>query len=212
VTRRRVASKPNHERWMISYADFITLLFALFVVMFAIAQSDHAKAKDLAASVSRALMGGEPPPQGNLPRAYQQLNRELAEELAAGKVTVTMDARGLVITLRDKAFFNSGGDEIIASAFGSMSKIAEVIKKLPNPVRLEGHTDSVPIHNGRFASNWDLSAARSIAVLKWFESRYGIPGERFAVAGYADNQPVAENDSEDGRAKNRRVSIVLLNQ
>jgi chemotaxis protein MotB len=212
VTRRRTTAKPNHERWMISYADFITLLFALFVVMFAIAQSDHAKAKDLAESVSRALSGGEPPPQGNLPRAYQQLNRELADELAAGKVTVTMDARGLVITLRDKAFFNSGGDEIIASAFGSMSKIAEVIKKLPNPVRLEGHTDSVPIHNGRFASNWDLSAARSIAVLKWFESRYGIPGERFAIAGYADNQPVAENDSEEGRAKNRRVSIVLLNQ
>ena len=207
----RSGPKPSPERWMISYADFITLLFALFVVMFAIAQSDHAKAKELADSVTRALSGAEPP-QGNLLRAFEKLNQQLAAEIASGQVKLTMDARGLVITLRDKAFFYSGEDAIYPNAFGSMSKIAEVIQKLPNPVRLEGHTDSVPIHNSRFPSNWDLSAARSIAVLKWFQSRYGMPSERFAIAGYADNQPVAGNDSEEGRAQNRRVEIVILNQ
>ena len=121
-----------------------------------------------------------------------------------------MDARGIVISLHERSFFPSGADTIYPAAFDSMAKVAVVIRDLPNPVRLEGHTDSVPIRNQRFRSNWDLSAARSIAVLVFFETRYGIAPQRFAIAGYADNLPVAGNDSDEGRSKNRRVDIVIV--
>ena len=140
------------------------------------------------------------------------LAQALASEIGAGNVEVHLDARGLVISLRQAAFFPSGGDEIASSGFDSLEKISRTLRDLPNPVQLEGHTDSAPIHNQRFRSNWDLSAARSIAMLELFRDRFGIPGDRFAVAGYADAKPVDSNDSAEGRAHNRRVDIVILNR
>jgi chemotaxis protein MotB len=233
MTRRTRQSAPSPDRWLISYADFITLMFSFFVVLYAVAQSDRAKAKDLSESVQLAFGGRtaiarpkpavaktSPPQQpvpgindsgtrGALATAYADLKQQLKPEIADGKLQVSMDARGIIVSLHEKSFFPSGGDAIYPSAFDSMSKLAVVIRDLPNPVLLEGHTDSVPIHNQRFRSNWDLSAARSIAVLQFFETRYGIAPQRFAIAGYADNLPVAGNDSDEGRSQNRRVDIVI---
>jgi chemotaxis protein MotB len=233
VTHRRRLSGPSPDRWLISYADFITLLFAFFVVLYGVAQNDREKPRDVAASVKRAFAGTEalarhtlaaakpaipgPTPTSialrapvELASAYAQLKQELRQEMAEGKMQVTINARGITISLHEKSFFPSGGDIVYPSAFNSLAKVAVVIHDLPNAVRLEGHTDSVPIHNQRFRSNWDLSAARSIAVLQFFETRYGIAPQRFAIAGYADNLPVAGNDSDDGRSKNRRVDIVIV--
>jgi chemotaxis protein MotB len=123
-----------------------------------------------------------------------------------------LEARGLIISLREAAFFGSGDDAINAGSLTSIGKMAAVLQTLPNPVRLEGHTDSVPIHNSRFRSNWELSAARSIAMLEVLSTRFQIPAGRFAVAGYADTVPVASNDTDEGRAHNRRVDIVILNR
>ena len=230
--RRTRQSAPSPDRWLISYADFITLMFSFFVVLYAVAQSDRAKVKDLSESVQLAFGGraviarptataAKPSIPQPVPRidvsgtrealapSYADLKQQLKQEIAEGKMQVTMDARGIVISLHEKSFFPSGGDAIYPSAFDSMSKVAVVIRDLSNPVLLEGHTDSVPIHNQRFRSNWDLSAARSIAVLQFFEARYGIAPQRFAIAGYADNLPVAGNDSDEGRSKNRRVDVVI---
>lgn len=233
MTHRRRLSGPSPDRWLISYADFITLLFAFFVVLYGVAQNDREKPRDVAASVKRAFAGTArfarhtptaatsaisrtappaiaPGTPVELAPAYAQLKQELQQETAEGKMQVTMDARGIVISLHEKSFFPSGGDDVYPSAFDSLAKVAAIIRDLPNAVRLEGHTDSVPIHNQRFRSNWDLSAARSIAVLQFFEARYGIAPQRFAIAGYADNLPVAANDSDEGRSKNRRVDIVIV--
>jgi chemotaxis protein MotB len=233
VTRRTRQSGPNPDRWLISYADFITLMFGFFVVLYAVAQSDRAKGKDLADSVQRAFGGhaalvrpvpapvipavAAAAPKPNVPTArealapaFADLKQQLKQEIADGKMQVAMDARGIIISLHEKSFFPSGQDQIYPSAFESMSKIATVIRDLPNSVLLEGHTDSVPIHNLRFRSNWDLSAARSISVLEHLESRYGLAPQRFAIAGYADNLPVAGNESDEGRSKNRRVDIVIV--
>lgn len=230
--RRARQSAPSPDRWLISYADFITLMFSFFVVLYAVAQSDRAKAKDLSDSVQLAFGGRaailRPRPAAAKPASlqpvssgaasgsrdalapsYADLKQQLNQEIEEGKMQVRMDARGIIISLHEKSFFPSGGDAIYPSAFDSMAKVATVIRDLPNPVLLEGHTDSVPIHNQRFRSNWDLSAARSIAVLQFFEARYGIAPQRFAVAGYADNLPVAGNDSDEGRSRNRRVDIVI---
>jgi len=242
MPRKKAAAPENHERWLVSYADFITLLFAFFVVMFASSQADKAKASQVSAAVREALEKGQfggavagllgrtmnakpkpkpkedspkpaPPPAGagDLAGSLEALNRELAAEIQAGKVKVTLEARGLVISLREAAFFPSGNDTILPGADESLHKVAAVIQQLPNIVRLEGHTDSVPIHNARFHSNWELSAARGIAVLELLTTRFEVPAARLSIAGYADTVPAESNDTAEGRAHNRRVDIVIVN-
>lgn len=230
MARKPLPPAPaNHDRWLISYADFLTLLLALFVVLFASSQLDKRKALQVSYAVTEALQTGGAAPHGKQPltpsavpepkvavseltASLNYLRQVLAEEIQAGKVEVHLDPRGLVISLRQAAYFPSGGDEIATSGLDSLKKISRTIHDLPNPVQLEGHTDSAPIHTQRFRSNWDLSAARSIAMLHLFEDKFGIPGARFAVAGYADAKPVDSNDSAEGRAHNRRVDIVILNR
>jgi chemotaxis protein MotB len=239
--KQRSEEHPNHERWLVSYADFITLLFAFFVVMFATAQSDHNKASRVSESVRKALEEGqvkavmaallgnrndrgrdsampqvsEAPRQaapGDLTGTLEALRRALKLESEKGQLRITLEARGLVISLREAAFFSSGDDVVSPGAYASIGKIADAIRGLPNLVRLEGHTDSVPIHNSRFRNNWGLSAARSVAMLELLESRFGLPAGRLAVAGYAETIPVESNETAEGRAHNRRVDIVILNE
>jgi len=248
MARRRKPEEPaNHERWLVSYADFITLLFAFFVVMFATSQTDHGKAARVSESVKKALedgqvktvlaaiLGGtrddkgegnammkgpggakptirEDRPPVDLAGSLDALRAALKLEIEKGQLRVTLEQRGLVISLREAGFFASGDDTVYPGTYASVEKIARAIAALPSPVRLEGHTDSVPIHNSRFRSNWELSAARSIAMLELLVSRFDIPPRRLAVAGYADTVPVESNDTEQGRAHNRRVDIVILNE
>ena len=243
IRRHKVETRENHERWLVSYADFITLLFAFFVVMFAASHTDKKKAKAVSDAVREALETGElrsvvaglvgrPVNKfaagarvPNLPDAHrpspgevapelgpslQFLEHALAAELAAGQVQLKMEPRGLVISLREAAFFPSGGDTIRPSSYASLEKITVALRRIPNALRLEGHTDAVPIHTSRFRSNWELSAARSISMLELLAGRFGLPRERFAVVGYAETAPVDSNDTADGRARNRRVDVVIL--
>lgn len=250
--RKRHAAHENHERWLVSYADFITLMFAFFVVMFASAQADKGRFKQISESVTRALENGTgagmkqvvaeilggttadrgkgsaamkgpggkapvakppaAPKSADLRASLEYLNAELKSEIESGKMRVSLEPRGLVVSLQQATFFPSGEDTVDPATYPSLGKVATAIVKLPNQVRLEGHTDAVPIHTARFRSNWNLSAARAIAVLELLNERFGVPRERLAIAGYAETAPVASNDSEEGRAHNRRVDIVVLNE
>lgn len=235
----------NHERWMVSYADFVTLLFAFFVVMYATARIDESAPQRVSESVREALKEdsframvtvlmdeAQNPGASNVNPASRKksgankadavlleqflpsmdfLSRELADEIKQEKVQIRLTRRGLVISLRQAAFFPSGQDIIAPETYGAIAKVAETIAKLPNHVRLEGHTDSIPIHNDRFRSNWHLSTARAISMLDLLTGEFKVPGAKFTVAGYADTIPVEANESEDGRRRNRRVDIVLLN-
>ena len=251
--KKKHEGHANHERWLVSYADFITLLFAFFVVMFASSQTDKAKARAISESVSQALdkggvqaivhevLGGTvdekgqgnaqlkgpggsqpknepvPPPPPPLPENKEllpkltYLTEALKAEIAAGKLEIRQEERGLVISLKQAAFFPSGDDTVDLKSYEAIDKIAGIFRDSPNPIRLEGHTDSRPIHTDRFRSNWELSSARGIAMLELLGTRFGIPHERLAVVGYADTMPKASNDTEEGRATNRRVDIVILN-
>jgi len=144
--------------------------------------------------------------------SMKYLSGELQNEIKAGKIELRLEPRGLIVSLKEAAFFPSGGDTVDPTSFASLQKVSAVLSGLPNPVRLEGHTDSVPIHTARFRNNWELSAARSIAMLNVLTDRFQLSPERFSVAGYADTAPVASNDTNEGRARNRRVDIVILNQ
>jgi chemotaxis protein MotB len=247
--KRRHEQHENHERWLVSYADFITLLFAFFVVMFASAQGT--KASQVSASVRAALEEGkftaavsaalgrgkheankkaavtdpasthETPPPASAPQSPQspkadlakslaQLQSKIAPELQNGKVQVRLDDRGLTISMREAGFFASGDAAVQPSSLAVIEKIASVVAALPNSVRLEGHTDARPIHTSRFRSNWELSTARAIAMLELLQNRYQIPSDRLAVAGYGENAPADTNDTEQGRAHNRRVDLVVL--
>ena len=143
---------------------------------------------------------------------YAALVQDLEPEVENHQVRVWLDARGLVITLNQTAFFSSGAGEFDPEMYPTLEKIASALARIDNPIRMEGHTDSLPIHNERFRNNWELSSARSIAVLELLATRFGIAPARMAVAGYADTSPVSSNDTEEGRARNRRVDIVVLNQ
>jgi chemotaxis protein MotB len=243
----------NHDRWLVSYADFITLLFAFFVVMFASSQSDKAKAQQVSDSVKEALekggvkavvreiLGGTvdekgkgnammhgpggdkkvvklspattpPPIVVELTPSMKYLTKNLEDEIKAGKIELKLTPRGLVISIREAGFFPSGGDEIMPEGHVSLDKIGNMLGTLPNPVLLEGHTDSIPIHTARFRSNWELSAARAIAMMNCLSAQADLPPERFGVAGYADSHPIADNGTPEGRAMNRRVDVVILNQ
>jgi chemotaxis protein MotB len=229
---------------MVSYADFVTLLFAFFVVMFASTAADKVKARQVSASVREALAHGEVsnvilkalgrtrhdrlqpdaseassaipptivvmPSPVDLTRSRDTLSKVLGAEMRAGQVGLKLETRGLVISLRESGFFASGDDGVSPSGFATLTKIANVIQGLPNPLRLEGHTDAIPIHTSRFRSNWELSAARAIAMMEILATRYQIPRGRMAVAGYAENAAADTNDTDEGRAHNRRVDLVLL--
>jgi len=136
--------------------------------------------------------------------ALDALGSRLVVRPAGSSVAVAQDRR------REKGFFASGDSAIAPDSLPILAKIAVVVQSLPNQVRLEGHTDARPIHTSRFASNWELSAARSIAMLELLRDRFQIPPSRMAIAGYAENSPADTNDTEEGRAHNRRVDLVLL--
>ncbi|MBI2896227.1 MAG: OmpA family protein [Deltaproteobacteria bacterium] len=241
---RKKVKHPEHvnlERWLVSYADFITLLFAFFVVMFAISNVDSNKVGRFTESVraatrwgmfeksgtpgaiegraaAQAQTGGNPGNGGrrsgtqSMAALRAKMEAGLRGAIEAGRVSLVESEEGLVIRLRDTAFFASGSADLHEEATGDLATIGASIKDLPNDLRIEGHTDSRPIHTPRFRSNWDLSAARAATVLDVLAQEAGIPESRLSVAGYADRRPVASNDTDDGRRKNRRVDLVLVQE
>jgi chemotaxis protein MotB len=260
--RKPPPSHENHERWLVSYADFMTLLFAFFVVMFASSQTDKSRARQVSQSVEKALkegksvairpavaliLGGTVDDKGRgnaqmkgsggankevkppvdppvkvvevapkqvleLAPSMKNLTTELAKEIKDGKLEVKFETRGLVVSMKQAAFFPSGNDTISPETYSVIEKVAAALKAVSNPLRIEGHTDSIPIHTARFRSNWELSAARGISMMELLADRFGVSRQRVAIVGYADTAPQTSNDTPEGRAMNRRVDIVILNQ
>ena len=229
--KRRHERRPPHDRWLVSYADFITLLFAFFVVMYSAAQLDKRRAGQLATAIQTAFLQhgslpDKPSDVGGLSESGTasnlsvgetdefkllkgQIESALAGEISAGDVAVQESGEGLVVSLREIGFFDSGSDEIKASSAGAFARLADILRQTDREIRIEGHTDNVPIHNARFSSNWDLSAARATATVRLLIQSYSLRPELLGASGYAEYRPVASNDSPAGRAANRRVDIVI---
>lgn len=244
MSRKKKHEHVNHERWLVSYADFITLLFAFFVVLFASSQSDKKKQIQISAAMQTAFTplgifeahSTKPPlAQGNqasasvtpaaltlpLPSVPAERDMEMKEHLTKlfaariaagqippGSVTMHATAEGLVISLHEAGFFASGSAEIRASSVPVLSALATSLPE--GPLRIEGHTDNVPIHTAQFATNWELSTARGAAIARLLLDRGRMNPANLSAAGYAEFHPVADNSDEGGRAQNRRVDIILL--
>jgi chemotaxis protein MotB len=242
MSRKKKHEHVNHERWLVSYADFITLLFAFFVVLFASSQSDKKKVQQVEKSIHSAFdtMGIFPavstvpnvasvaagPAQGigtanndldlsakqlaDLNRMKQRMEKLLAIPIAAHTVAISMGHDGLIISLREAGFFESGSADPIPASMNTLYAIARALAETTYDVRIEGNTDNIPIHNNHFDSNWELSTARATVLARIFIVNTHIAPVRISAAGYAEFHPVASNATNAGRSRNRRVDIIVL--
>jgi chemotaxis protein MotB len=233
----------NPDRWLISYADFITLLFAFFVVMYAISNINISKYDALTTSMGTAFKGMQstdthaskkiillnehekkslikPLPlshiyqekakrdQENMAKMGLEISNKLAPLILDNKIQVMQNNRGVRIDINDSLLFNSGSAELAASAVEVINEVANILKDNQRLIQVEGHTDNTPIHNAFFFSNWELSAVRAATVVRML-SATGINESRLSALGYGATQPITSSDTEFGRAKNRRVSIMI---
>jgi chemotaxis protein MotB len=179
------------------------------------AQLDRKRAGELASAMQSAFQHSTAPvresrhEQDEFEPLRRQVNEALAGEIAEGTVAVRETPDGLVISLREIGFFSSGSADIRPTALGAFGRLALVLKQVPTEISIEGHTDDVPIHNARFASNWDLSAARATSTIRLLITEYELDPTRLAASGYGEYRPAASNASAEGRAANRRVDIVV---
>ena len=214
----------SSERWLVSYADFITLLFALFVLLYALSNSNHVDQTRAMTAVQRAVgvhpeRGGLRPDLGDsghatideierLEAVQEQMVLALQNYPNSG-ITMKIDDRGLVISLSAAKFFASGEAEIAPSQLPVLDAVIKTISPLDNLLEIDGFTDSIPIQSGAFRDNWELSATRAAVVLRYALSHSTMSPERFAIAGYGPYRSVGDNSTEEGRALNRRVEIVV---
>jgi len=236
-------SKVNHERWLVSYADFITLLFAFFVVLYAFAKADQKKQLQVSTaiesafrslSIAPALAGKSPNDakmqssvsaavahrsgkttsamtvRADLEHMRQDLQKRLSAQIAHSVVSVELGSDGLVISLREAGFFNSGSAVPRPETDATLRQIAESLAGTPYDVRVEGHTDTIAIHNVEFDSNWELSSARATRIARLLLQMHTIAPQQLSAAGYAEYHPVAANDTAVGRSENRRVDLVVM--
>lgn len=228
--RRHEAPRVNHERWLVSYADFITLLFAFFTTMYAISTVDAHKLSNMVDSMQQAFDSeGRPRPvpdmaparRGDAPGAVrlppEARERQLAERLRArldnDAVDVDIDPRGIVVSMREAGSFPTGSADLAPAAKAVLAALADTIgAERTMKLRVEGHTDDVPIQTGRFASNWELSTARATSVVTHLVQQLGVAPGRLSAAGYGEFHPRVPNATAADRARNRRVDVVILNE
>ncbi len=264
--KKKPPEHVNHERWLVSYADFITLLFAFFTTLYAISTVDAQKmgkmvmsmrasfdsslfeagsptlslghgpggataARDLVAntSVPKDMRLHDPALQGLKELNSSSISRQgggttkkslgalkaeieslVGSEAMKGRVRTNLGPRGLTVSLGEVGFFDSGSDEIKPEGRALLDSIATGLNSLENHIRIEGHTDNVPIQTARFPSNWELSTARATRIVSYLLTNYRLSPDRLSAAGYAEYRPVASNDTGEGRARNRRVDIIVM--
>ena len=232
------AEHENHERWLISYADFITLLFAFFVVMYAISVVNEGKYKVFSVSLGDAFGGKDqktasvassdvpqlivlPDPmikrraeamrreKERLTNLAQKLTSTLAPLVREGKVRVTQNSRGVSVEINASVLFDPGDATLTTESDQALRALAVLLKDDPHAVQVEGHTDPTPIRNALFPSNWELSAVRASSVVRLFIDS-GVAPERLTAVGHGANIPVASNATAEGKARNRRVAVTIL--
>ncbi|HHZ17146.1 MAG TPA: OmpA family protein [Clostridia bacterium] len=232
----------NAERWLVSYADFVTLLFILFIILYSFSQIDVKKYQQVAASLAyefsggrQGMSGGGNPvmkmpgtgpgdgtgleellsPEEKEKKALEKVADEIAKYAREKGVSANInlhydEERGLYISITGTVLYEDASATLTREAKEFVKIISDQLKKLPNHIRIEGHTDNRPINSAEFPSNWELSAARSVNLVRYLIEELDFDPTRLSVAGYSEYRPVASNDTVEGQNKNRRVEIIVL--
>ena len=250
--QKKPEKEANHERWLVSYADFITLLFAVFVALYAMSQTDKQKMDQLVSSLRESFgyvktgasseklnvvessdlrtipsirmqvltpgmrnsgKGPRPVTQASI-KDFREIKAAIDGNLkkygAQNKVNVDVTKRGLVVTLKEAGFFDSGDATVKEESLQLLAMVVGSLANYSNPIRIEGNTDNVPINTGKYRSNWELSTSRATNIVHYLIEKYQFQPGKISAVGYGEFRPVVDNGSESGRTKNRRVDIVLL--
>lgn len=241
--RKRHEEHENHERWLVSYADFITLLFAFFAVLYATSQADTDKQEQFEKSIQREFkagyfgFGGSPkfdefndssanslikppievfPPVGAGPREVRdfierRLEKDLPESERSKTITgIRHDAVGVQIQLAASRLFESGSAELSTDSVLALDRVGQLLKESGRKIVIEGHTDDEPVRTEKFPSNWELAAARATKIVRYLVARHKISPSQLVPVAYADQKPIAANDSPENRALNRRIEIKIV--
>lgn len=231
--------KKNHEEhmdetWLLPYSDMLTLLVALFIAMFAMSQVDNEKFNNLAKEFNIIFAGGSGINEGDgksivsmegtdeseisesqiedtkMTEIKKNLEKEIEQDGYGDRIKIDLNGEGLEIAIQDVVLFDSGDAEVLSGVAPILLKISNMLKELDNQIRVVGYTDNVPISNNKFHSNWDLSAARAINVMDFMVSYGEIKEENVSIQAYGQYKPKTSNDTEEGKAKNRRVEIYVV--
>lgn len=223
--------KKGAPLWMTTYSDMVTLLLCLFVMLYAFSDVDEGKFGGFIRGFQGALGlldGGtviqpviespiadfptdiSPQEIAQMQEVYRELSQVVEQRGLSSSIQLEMEHRGVVLRFSDRLFFDLGSAELKEESKAVLNEVAKVLKDLPNHIRIEGHTDNLPINNVRFPSNWELSTARATTVIRYLIEELGFAPDRLSAAGYGEYRPVADNSTAEGRAKNRRVDIVVL--
>jgi len=224
MSKKKHEEHENHERWLVSYADFITLLFAFFVVMYSTSSVNEGKYRAVSESAQAAFN-----PSNMVAKKIEVGPKISSESRQTGKVeyiaaiksvmkafeqsnklVVFQNSRGIVIRITDTALFDSGKAEIKSDAVEAIDRLAGILTGIKKNIQVEGHTDNIPINSPLYPSNWELSSSRATSIVRRFVDM-GLKPSGLTAIGYGEYRPIAENDTEEGRSKNRRVEIVVLN-
>jgi chemotaxis protein MotB len=231
MRRKKKAEEPeNLERWLITYADLITLLLAFFIMMYTFSKHDSQKYREVTGHLKTIFTGGsgvaaEGTTAGNVPfdvslktqGSAEEVKQKLEEEIRKlsgndaleKNISVITDERGIVIRVLDEAFFDLGKADLKQGARRTLNTIAPVIAAVENPLRVEGHTDDIPIATTEFRSNWELSVRRATEVVRYLIEKHDLSPRRISAVGYAEYHPVAPNDTDENRSRNRRIEIIV---
>lgn len=234
----RKKKKPESEglkgdEWLGTYSDMVTLLLTFFILLYSMSSVDSEKLKQLSKAFNQVMVGtkgdsilqydlydGEVPLVGgesdnkNISDKAQSMYKGVKEFVKdnnlSDTVDITEDERGVILQLKDSILFQTGESKLKPESKDILNKINTLLKSVPNSIVVEGHTDNVPIHNSQYDSNWDLSTARAVTVVRYFIEEKRENPSRFSASGYGEYKPLVANNSDDNRLKNRRVNILIV--
>jgi len=224
-SRKHSEDKENLDRWLLTYADLITLLLAFFVVMYSMSRIDNKKFGQVSDALNTILKGGtsvlryqqEQPKDGhgllnlgNLRMVQQKIDDKFRQLGRPDVLQTELTERGLVVHILESTLFDQGSAELKSRALEVLDLVAQELVGRPNHIRIEGHTDDAPIRTAIYPSNWELSSARATAVVRYFTENHTILSDHISALGYGEYRPVAPNNSIENRASNRRVDVVIL--
>lgn len=204
-------SKDYINRWVVSYADFVTMLLALFMVMYAIMRIDNQKLIEFQRKMQQTFIGQQNVTKYQANSSMSKVEKLLTENLTQSKsVKLIKTEKGLTIRVNNKVLFDEGSASVKSEAEKTLNEITKVLTKIDNPVIIEGHTDSIPIQNEKYPSNWELSTARATNIISYMLKNSTISPKRLRAIGYGEYMPIADNSKNSGRNLNRRVDIIVL--